>query len=170
MSGWLTNGVPVATVATGLELISADTQNTQGQQQETYALSVANISGFADQSPFGVYTTDNGTTQTLTVAMVAPATYPPFVYHITTGGSTPTLTTPTAAAIIANLGVNFIVGSSYVVRLINTNSGTATLAAGTGVTITGTATSLTNTTRDWLVTFTAAGAITFQTIGTATIS
>lgn len=85
------------------------------------------------------------------------------------GGSTPTYTTRTAAQIIAGVP-NWPVGGSYTLRVINTNSGTATLSAGSGVTITGTATLATNTSRDFLVTYTGAGAVTLQSIGTGTTS
>lgn len=57
------------------------------------------------------------------------------------GGSTFTLTTPTAAQLKAYFP-NAKVGSSFCVGVINDNSGTFTLAGGTGVT----ATSLTSAT------------------------
>lgn len=116
--------------------------------------------------PFLAYsTTDNGTTQTLTAAMVSGADK---VHHLSTGGATPTLTTPTAAAIIAGIP-NMAVGQSYVLRLLNANSGIATLAAGSGVTITGTATLAAGTWTEFLVTKTAAATVTLQNIGSGTV-
>lgn len=120
---------------------------------------------FINQQSGAVTTTaDNGTTQALTVAMVTGAGQ---VFHSSAGGTTPTLTTPTAAAIIAAI-TSWTIGQSYTLTIDNTNSGTATLAAGTGVTITGTATLATNTTRTFLVTYTAAGAVTFTSVGSGT--
>lgn len=112
---------------------------------------------------------DNGTTQTLTVAMIAPPNAIE-VYHTSTGGATPTLTTPTAAQIIASQP-NWVQGQGYYLRMLNLNSGTATLAGGTGVTITGTATLATNTSRDFIVTYTSAilQTVTFTNVGSGTV-
>lgn len=82
---------------------------------------------------------------------------------VASSGSTAT-TTPTAAQIIAGVP-GWTVGDSYVLRILNTNVGTLTLTAGTGVTLTGTATIATAVWREYLVTYTAAGAVTMQNIG-----
>lgn len=79
------------------------------------------------------------------------------------------LTTRTAAQMYADMG-NIKPGDVYTVRVINSSGGTTTLAGGTGVTITGTATIASNTWREFLVTVTSASAITFQNIGTGTYS
>lgn len=72
------------------------------------------------------------------------------------------VTTPSAQQLVqqfkAAYGVLPAVGSTFSFELINNGVGqTATLVGGTGVTITGTTTVATNTTRLWLVTFTNAG-------------
>ena len=59
---------------------------------------------------------------------------------VASGGSANTDTTDTATNIIANYWPNAAVGSVALLNLVNLNSGTTTLAGGTGVTITGTAT------------------------------
>lgn len=81
---------------------------------------------------------------------------------LATSGAT-AFTTRTAAQMITQAGL--VVGQSYVARVYNTNGGTLTLTAGSGVTITGTATIATAVFRDYGVTVTAAGAITMQNIG-----
>lgn len=58
-----------------------------------------------------------------------------------TGGTTCTVTTPTAALILAGITAALVqVGSKFDFEISNQNSGTATLAGGTGVTLVGTAT------------------------------
>lgn len=109
---------------------------------------------------------DNGTTQTLTAAMVTGSGQ---VFHTSTGGATPTLTMPTAAAIIAAIP-GFQVGQAYVLRIINGNSGTATVAAGTGITTTGTLTLAAATWRDFVITYTGQGALSMVSVGTGTNS
>lgn len=113
-----------------------------------------------------VATADNGTTQTLTAAMVTGGN---FVAHVTTGGSTPSLTMPLATALIAAIP-QFAIGQSYILRIINSNSGTATIVTNTGITTTGTLTVATGTTRDFLITYTAAATLTMVSIGTGTNS
>lgn len=115
-----------------------------------------------------ITTADNGTTQTLTAAMVSNNGSME-VFHVSTGGSTPTLTLPTAALIIAGW-LDSIVGSSYRLRIINNNSGTATIATGAGITLTGTATLATNTWREWVVTRNSLTTLTFVEVGTGTDS
>ena len=90
------------------------------------------------------------------------------VYHTSAGGSTPTLTSPTAAAIIASQPT-LNIGGSYYLQIVNSNSGTATIAGGTGVTISGTATLATNTTRSYVVTITSATTVTFTNVGSGTL-
>lgn len=61
------------------------------------------------------------------------------------GGTTCTITSPTAAQIVAALD-NPQVGTSFVVSIVNANSGTATMAGdGSTVTVVGLATAATNT-------------------------
>lgn len=78
------------------------------------------------------------------------------------------LTTRTATQMIAD---GFLqVGDSYVLEITNTSGGTTTLVAGTGITLTGTMTMATNTTRRFNVRVTGAAAITIQSTGVGTIS
>jgi hypothetical protein len=83
----------------------------------------------------------------------------------TAGGSTITITTATAAAIIA-LIPDCQVGYSYEVIVVNGNSGTATMAAGAGVTLAGATTVATGTNRIFrgIVTNVATPAITLYGI------
>lgn len=59
---------------------------------------------------------------------------------VTSGGSANTNTTDTATNIISGFWPNAYVGSVALTTIVNLNSGTMTLAGGTGVTISGTAT------------------------------
>lgn len=175
MSGYTTNGLPAAVLPlTGNELFAADTQLTQGIAPESEAVSsaqlavfVANSAGFA-----AIGTADNGTTQTLTAAMIS-APNARFVSHLSTGGATPSLTLPLATALLAALP-NVVVGSSYLLRIINNNSGTATVVTNTGWTTSGTLTLATVTTRDFVVAFTnitsGSVAATLTSVGTGTTS
>ena len=83
-----------------------------------------------------IATADNGTTQTLTAAMIVGGTP---TFHTSTGGTTPSLTLPLGTAMDTALP-GMQVGQSYVLRIINTNSGTATIVTNTGWTLTGTLT------------------------------
>ncbi len=78
------------------------------------------------------------------------------------------ITTRTAAEMFGDTP-NAQVGQSYHLKVTNRNSNTLTLTAGSNVTITGTATLATNTTRDFVVTFTSATALTMQSVGVGTI-
>lgn len=113
-----------------------------------------------------IATADNGTTQTLTAAMVSGAGN---VVHVSSGGTTPSLTLPLAASVIAALP-GMAVGDTYVLRVINSNSGTATIVTNTGWTTSGTLTLATNTWRDFLIRKTAADALSITSIGTGTNS
>lgn len=123
--------------------------------------------GFTVQSfPTGdvIGTADNGTTQTLTAAMLSGAGN---VYHTSAGGTTPSLTLPTVAAFLAaNPGL--AIGKSMRVRIINTNSGTATIVTNTGWTLSGTLTLATNTWRDFIITRTGAATATAVAVGAGT--
>lgn len=86
-----------------------------------------------------------------------------------------TATTDTAANIVAAIpqGQRYV-GANYKLRVINASSGAFawTVAGGTGVTVTGTATIAQNTWREFIVTVTAIGtpAVTLQSVGTGTNS
>ena len=82
-------------------------------------------------------------------------------------GTTPAnLATPTAAAIIAAVP-NWQVGQSYILKIRNSSgsANTATITAGTGVTLTGTMTIAQTVTREFVVTYTGAAAVTIQSMG-----
>lgn len=78
------------------------------------------------------------------------------------------LTTRTATQLFADNSAFTDIGDSYILRIKNSSGGTTTLTAGVGVTITGTATLATNTTRDFAIKFTSATAVTFQEVGVGT--
>ena len=83
-------------------------------------------------------------------------------------GGAVTETTPTAAQIIAALPSTIALDGTYQFkfRYINNNLGqTTTWTAGSGVTVTGTATIATNAYRDFLVTVDSASAVTFTNLG-----
>lgn len=110
-------------------------------------------------------TADNGTTQTLTAAMVTGgAGGASNVFHTSAGGSTPTLTMPLGTALDTALP-NMQVGDSFLLRVINNNSGIATVAGSTGVTLTGTATVTNATWREYLITKTATATYTMVNVG-----
>jgi hypothetical protein len=85
------------------------------------------------------------------------------------GQATPSFTTRTGAQIAANIP-NIQIGFNYVVRVINANSGQQTMVAGSGVTISGTATLATNTWREFMMAYTAADTFTMTSVGTGTTS
>lgn len=120
---------------------------------------------FTYSGPF-VATADNGTTQTLTAAMITGGTP---TYHTSTGGATPSLTLPLATAIDTAFP-NIQTGQSYVLRVINANSGTATIVTNTGWTLTGTLTLATGTWREFVITRTGVGTYSAVSVGTGTTS
>lgn len=79
------------------------------------------------------------------------------------------LTTRTATQMFNDMG-NVQPGDSYTLEITNTSVGTTTLVAGAGVTLTGTMTMATNTTRRFNVKFTTAIALVIQSVGVGTIS
>jgi predicted RecA/RadA family phage recombinase len=92
-----------------------------------------------------------------------------YVNLTSTNAAPGTLTTRTAALMYADIpGAS--VGFTYRLRITNTGAGTLTVAAGANVTLSGTMTVLTNTTRDFNVTFTDATHCTITTDGTGTYS
>lgn len=159
----------MAVTLTGTEIlwvVPVQNNGTPSAAQEQIQTSdIAQLASYA--TTFGlVATPDNGTTQTLTAAMISGNNY---TVHVSAGGATPSLTMPTAAAIIANI-TGFAVGDAYVLRIVNTNSGTATIVTNTGITTTGTLTLATQTWREFVITQTSAGALSMVSIGTGTNS
>lgn len=74
-----------------------------------------------------------GVSATLTAAQIVGG------FILTTGGATPTLTTDTATNIInaltQSLGATPRIGQTFYLSIANLNSGSATIAGGTGVTV-----------------------------------
>lgn len=119
------------------------------------------------QLPFAsVATADDGTSQTMTVAMVTGGA---ITFHTTTGGATPSLTLPLAAGVIAALP-GLQIGESFMLRIINANSGVATVVTNTGWTTSGTLTIANGTWRDFIVAKTSPTTLTLTNAGTGTNS
>lgn len=87
----------------------------------------------------GNYKSSTATSVTLTAAELVDG------FFDQTGGTTNTVTTPTAAAIVAAIP-GCQVGSQFDFTVKNSGSGTLTVAGGTGVTMSGTATVATTVT------------------------
>lgn len=108
----------------------------------------------------------NVTVGTLSLGDITGAAF----VNLTSTNATPgTQTTRTATLMASDIG-GVAAGYSYMLRITNTGANTFTLGAGSNVTLTGTMTVLTNTYRDFIVTFTSTTACTIQTTGTGTIS
>lgn len=107
------------------------------------------------------------TNTTTTTFAAGQLTGSEFQVYANTGNTPGTITTRTAAQMIADIP-NASVGLSWVLRIYHGGTGTLTVAAGTNVTLTGTATIATTTFRDFLCTITSATAITMQNIGSGT--
>jgi len=89
---------------------------------------------------------------------------------ITTNATPGTQTTRTAAQMYGD-DPGAAIGGGYLLRICNSGAGTLTLAGGSGVTVTGTATVATNTFRDFVVNYsgtTAAPAVTITNVGLGT--
>jgi hypothetical protein len=111
------------------------------------------------------YTTGALTAATLTAAQIAGAA----LTVLNNSGATPGTQTLPAASVLFAAIPNCAVGFSYILRLLNSQaSGTETLAADAGatITVTGHTAIAANTGVDYLVTFTSATAATCQSIGT----
>jgi hypothetical protein len=109
------------------------------------------------------------TTAGVTTAAVGDLTGAAFVCAEYSAVGAANLTTRTATQMFNDMG-NVQAGDSYMLQITNTSGGTTTLVAGTGVTLTGTMTMATNTTRMFNVKFTSATALVIQSVGVGTIS
>lgn len=113
-----------------------------------------------------IATPDNGTTQTLTAAMIVGGDTT--TYHVSTGGSTPSLTLPLATALDTAMP-DIRVGQSYTLRVINNNSGNTTIVTNTGWTLSGgTLVLATNTWKEFVITKTGTGTYTGVNVGSGT--
>lgn len=120
-----------------------------------------------DQALVVTYTTVASSTSTAVTATAA-AVVGGILNRTGSPGSGITETTPTAAQIIAALPntIAFDGTYQYKFRYINNAMGqTTTWTAGSGVTVTGTATIATNAWRDFLVTVDSPTAVTFTNLG-----
>lgn len=116
--------------------------------------------------PYAKFVTINVTAGTLAVGNATGAA----TVNLTSTNATPgTQTTRTASQMFADTP-NARVGDAYMLRITNTGAGVFTLAAGSGVTLTGTATIAQNTFSDFTVTFTSATALVIQKVGQGTMS
>lgn len=116
--------------------------------------------------PAGKFSTGT-TTTTFTAGQLTGAAHT--VYHNT--GSTPgSIATRTATLMFAD-DPTARVGYSYICEIVNAQgTGTLTVTAGSGVTLTGTATIAANTSRLFVVTYTSATALVMQNLTTTTFS
>lgn len=122
------------------------------------------VQGIFDQSAF-IATADDGTTQTLTAAMVVGGST---TYHVSVGGTTPSLTLPLAADVDTALP-DIRTGQSFILRVINKNSGNTTIVTNTGWTLSGgTLVLATNTWKEFVVTKTGTATYTGVNVGTGT--
>lgn len=90
-------------------------------------------------------------------------------YYINTNAAPGTLTTRNASQLFGD-DAFARVGRTWTVVIGNTGAGTLTLAAGANVTINGTLTILTGTTRTFQCVYGTASAVTMTSVGTGTIS
>ncbi|HXS13679.1 MAG TPA: hypothetical protein VN734_13305 [Acidobacteriaceae bacterium] len=121
-----------------------------------------------------VYNTNSATANTTLTAVNLTGAAEDVVLNMTGAlAAARTGTTDTAANIIAAIPqAQRFVGSNYKLRIINSSSGAFawTIAGGTGVTVTGTATIAQDTWREFVVTMATATTITLQNVGTGTYS
>lgn len=111
--------------------------------------------------------TTNTTTTTFAAGQLTGAN---FVVYTNTQGTPGSIATRTATQMFAD-DPTARVGRSYMLRIINgQGTGTLTVTAGSGVTLTGTMTVALNTWRDFVVTYTSATALTIQNAGVGTFS
>lgn len=131
------------------------------------------VYNYINALPLGKFTTTAQASGTLAASALTGATE----VYVSQSGAT-ALTTDTAVNILEQLLTSIraasnglqptrstIQGITWVVYVRNTNGGTLTLTAGTGVTITGTATLATAVERQFLVTVTSPTTLTFQDLG-----
>jgi hypothetical protein len=124
------------------------------------------LQAFGNGTSSLVATADDGTTQTLTTAMITGGYST--TYHISVGGSTPSLTLPLGTDIDTALA-DMRPGQSYTLRIINKNSGNTTIVTNTGWTLSGgTLVLATNTWKEFVVTKTGTGTYTGVNVGTGT--
>lgn len=161
-AGFFTNGlIGAVPPLTGLETIPADTNLPSGANPASEAVTYAQLIVGSKISAA------NATSFSATAAQVYGGAN---ITLLLTGAPTTaqTLTLPTAASLIASLPSGTPVGFSWKLLIVNvggTSSGAWTVAAGTGDTLTGNTAVAVAGSRTYLVTYTGAGAVTFQDYG-----
>ena len=124
--------------------------------------------------PNAAYNTNTATSATtLTAAQLTGGAKDVVLAMTGTLAAGATGTTDTAANIIAAVPqAQRYTGFTYKLRVVNESSGafTWTVAGGTGVTVTGTATVAQNTWREFIVKIASATTVTLQNVGTGTYS
>jgi hypothetical protein len=121
--------------------------------------------GFTIELPLSQYATlSNNANSAIPAASIAGAK----MSVLLVAGGTPALThtVPPAANIVSAMP-GWKYGDTYRLRILTTNANNLTIAADANgtCTITGNAVVAVNTWREWIVTYTAANAVTFQNIG-----
>lgn len=166
-----TNATATITGGTGVTVsgITQVPENSWARFLVTYTaastFTVASIAeGQISAVPPAQYTTSALSTGTLAAGVITGAA---FVVLVNSGATPGTQTTRTAAQMLADTpGAQ--VGFTYMLRIVNTGAGTLTLAGGTGVTVSGTATVATNVFRDYTVNFASATTATITSVGSGT--
>ncbi|MSU80709.1 MAG: DUF2190 family protein [Gemmataceae bacterium] len=111
------------------------------------------------------YATASLATGTLSAGQITGAEH---VYLETITDGAASMTTRTATQMFADIPTDFV-GMTFLLTLINSGNNTLTLVAGVGVTLTGTMTVATVTTRTFVCTFTSATALTIQGVDKGSI-
>lgn len=119
-----------------------------------------------------LYNTLSATAGTIAAGIITGALS---VFAVFTNAVPGTQTTRTAAQLYADLLLAFGATAlpttlTYDLQITNTGAGTLTLAGGTGVTVTGTATIAQNTTRQFVVQVTSPTTVVITSVGTGTYS
>ena len=122
-----------------LPTIQIDGNILDAASAKAYLTAVA-LQAAPNQVPIAYSAVTNATTAALTLTPANCAEGLINAIVVPSGGSANTNTTDTATAIINGYWPNAYVGSVALLTIVNLNSGTNTLAGGTGVTISGTAT------------------------------
>jgi hypothetical protein len=133
----------------------------------TFTCTVAGSWQASTVSKLGAKFSTGTTTTTFTAGQLTGAINT--IYHNT--GTTPGSIATRTATQMFNDDPAARVSDSYLLRIVNAQgTGTLTVTAGSGVTLTGTATIAINSFRDFIVTYTSATALVMQNVATGTFS
>lgn len=137
-----------------------------GSRVAFYCMVDGTWSATATPLPYAKFTTNAGGSATASAGWLSGAAYT--VMRNTANGAV-SWATRTATEMFADTP-NARVGDSYMLLVVSAGDNTVTLTAGSGVTLTGTMTVATATTRLFVVTFTTAIALTIQSVSIGTIA